>query len=326
MTNTKDPKPLTRARAKLVDASVLIYGEQATAKDAAFIARELIQATLPHKSPGNVPVWTRTNGNLSLIIQQGYDRTGKPYGYPFGTVPRLLLFWLTTEALRGKNSENPRRIALGHSLTGFMRELGLNPDNGSLGAKRSDARRLREQMERLFRARISFEREQETPQASGIGWVEMPVAPRGELWWNYKTPEQDTIFESWIELGEDFHKAITAAPVPVDMRALRALKSSALALDLYSWLTYEAFRAHKSGKPRFETWEQLQGHLGGEYKQVADFRRKAKAALTKIQAVYPNLKLGEKAGGIQVLPESLPALQPREGVTLEGKARTLKGG
>jgi hypothetical protein len=76
-----DLKPLSRTKARLVDASVLIYGEGATKKDAAFIARELIQATLPHKSPGNVPVWTRTNGNISLIVQQGYDRTGKPYGY-----------------------------------------------------------------------------------------------------------------------------------------------------------------------------------------------------------------------------------------------------
>lgn len=40
------------------------------------------------------------------------------------------------------------------------------------------------------------------------------------------------------ELGEDFFKMVTASPVPVDMRALRALKRSPLALDLYAWLTY----------------------------------------------------------------------------------------
>ena len=49
------------------------------------------------------------------------------------------------------------RLELGNSLRGFMAELGLNSSNGSSGAKRSDARRLRGQMERLFRARISFE-------------------------------------------------------------------------------------------------------------------------------------------------------------------------
>jgi hypothetical protein len=100
------------------------------------------------------------------------------------------------------------------------------------------------------------------------------------------------------------------------------LKRSPLALDLYSWLTYEAFRAHKSGKSRYETWEQLHAHIGGEYGRLDNFRAKAKAALTKIKIVYPGLKLGGKRGGIEILPESLPALQPRN-MTIEGTCTTL---
>jgi hypothetical protein len=312
-------KPLTRATFKLLDASAVIYGEYATEKDAAFIARELIQVTLPHKSPGNVPVWTRTNGNLTLIVQQGHDRTGKPYGYPHGTVPRLLLFWMTTEALRNKAKENPRCLHLGKSLKEFMLEIGLNPDNGSRGAKRSDARRLNDQMRRLFNALISFEADGEHDGRGVTARQNMLVARKTVFWWDIKNPAQGTLWDNYIELSEDFYQAITAAPVPVDVRALRALKNSALALDLYSWLTYEAFRAHKSGKPRFETWEQLQGHMGGGYATTGDFRRKAQAVLRKIKAVYPLLKLGDRQGGITVLPESLPALQPRQTVTIEGK-------
>ncbi|NJP12524.1 MAG: plasmid encoded RepA protein, partial [Leptolyngbyaceae cyanobacterium RU_5_1] len=33
---------------------------------------------------------------------------------------------------------------------------------------------------------------------------------------------------------------MTAHPIPVDMNALQHLKNSALALDLYAWLTHEA--------------------------------------------------------------------------------------
>ena len=47
--------------------------------------------------------------------------------------------------------------------------------------------------------------------------------------------------EAGSNLGEKFFAAITAYPVPVDMRALRALKRSPLALDLYAWLSYEAY-------------------------------------------------------------------------------------
>ena len=152
--------------------------------------------------------------------------------------------------------------------------------------------------------------------------LNMHVARKTVFWWNPRQPDQINLWGSFIELSQDFYDAITAAPVPVDMRALKALKRSPLALDLYSWLTYEAFRAHKSGKPRYETWEQLHAHIGGEYGRLDNFRAKAKAALIKIKTVYPGLKLGGKQGGIEILPESLPALQPRN-MTIDGTCTTL---
>ena len=325
MTEEKDAAPLlTRAEAKLLDASVIIYGESATKKDAAFIARELIQASLPHRNPGAVPIWTRTNGNLTLAIQPGADiATGKSYGYPYGTIPRLLLFWMTTEALRNKNTENPRRLDLGHSLKDFMLELGLNPDNGSRGAKRSDAHRLNDQMNRFFNSVISFQRQGEAGEKTVTTRRNMLIAEDIVFWWNTKNGALASLGGSYIELGQRFYEAITAAAVPVDVRALRALKGSALDLDLYSWLTYEAFRASRTGKSRFETWDQLQSHIGGNYGRIDNFRAKAKAAIRKIKVVYPGLKLGAKQGGIEVLPESLTALQPRPANTIDGVCKTL---
>jgi hypothetical protein len=305
--------PLTKAQSKLLDASAHIFGEMATAKEAAYLPRELVQVTLPHKNPGNIPLWKRTNGTLSVGIQAGYDvKTGKCYGYPYGIIPRLLLFWLTTEAIR----TNSRRLELGASLSGFMAELGLVPSSAGAG-KRSDARRLRDQIDRLFNASISFVGEIERDGRQGVGRINMHVAPKSELWWSRNDPEQAALWGSWIELGEDFYKAITAYPVPADIRALKALKRSPLALDLYAWLTYEAFRAHKSGKSRYENWEQIHAHIGGEYAEIRNFRTKAKAALRKIQVVYPGLKLGTRRGGVEVLPESYPAIQPRT-VTIDG--------
>lgn len=103
-----------------------------------------------------------------------------------------------------------------------------------------------------------------------------------------------------------------SAPVPVDMRALRALKRSPLALDLYAWLTFQAYRSRQSGRPRFETWQQLHNHMGGEYADVDNFRKKVKAALSKIRSVYPGLKLSKRVGGLEVVPGSFPAIQPRQ--------------
>lgn len=314
MANSDSLRPLTRAESKLLDASVVIFGNRATASDAAYIARQLIQATLPHKNPGSLSLWTRTNGNTTLGIQAGFNlKTGKSYGYPYGTVPRLLIYWMTTEALRTKSP----RLELGHSLADFMAELGLNPDNGSAGAKRSDANRLRDQMNRLFNAVMSFQGDLEHKEEEGVARLNMTVARKTMLWWNPRQPGQGTLWGSYVELGNDFYEAITAAPVPVDMRALKALKRSPLALDLYAWLTYEAYRAHKSRKPRFESWTQIHAHLGAEYAQSSDFRRYAKVALRKIATVYPGLKLGKRRGGIEVLQDSLTAMQPRQNDALK---------
>ncbi len=314
----KQPKPLTRAQQQLLEHSANIFGDLATKKDAAYLPRELVQVTLPHKNPGDVQQWKRTNGNLTVGIQPGQNfTTGESYGYPYGSIPRLLLFWLTTEAVRKKS----RRLELGHSLSGFMADLGLSAYTGR--GKRGDAKRLRKQMERLFRAKISFESSGTNDKGDERkSWLDMQVAPEGEFWWSRKDPDQTALWGSWIELGEKFFDAITAFPVPADMRALKALKGSPLALDLYAWLSYEAWRAHNSSKPRFENWMQLHAHLGAEYKYRQHFRCAAKDAIRKIKTVYPGLKLGDRQGGIEVLPESWPTIRPRN-LTIDGVCKGL---
>jgi len=313
----------TRAHLKLMDAAAEIALDRPTEDDAAYIARELVQCTLPHKNPGNVTLWRRTNGNLTLAIQPGINiQTGDSYGYPYGTIPRLLLFWITTEAVQTRK----RRLEFGNSLAGFMHKLGLSAYTG--GGPCGDAKRLREQMQRLFNARISFHRDLSrtvtakdgtTEQQHGTAWMNMEVAPEGELWWDVKNPYQAALWGSWIELGDKFFRAITAAPVPVDVRALRALKRSPLVLDLYAWLTHEAYRAYKSKEGRFVAWSPLMEQLGAEYNTQKNFSAAARAALRKVAAVYPSLNLGSLRAGVRIQPESFPAIQPRERVTLDLK-------
>src|SRR3954470_20855679 len=194
---------LTPTARRLIDAAAGIMGEPApTDRDRAFMARQLVQATLPHSDPGNVPIWTRTNGRLTLAVRPYYDRQQQRHLHPYGTVPRLLLFWLTTEAVRTRS----RILYPGDTAAGFLRALGLNPDTGR--GKRGDARRLRDQMERLFRATISFEITQDRSQR----WLDMQIAPAGEMWWDYHDPNQQGLFQSWIELGEKFYEALIASP------------------------------------------------------------------------------------------------------------------
>lgn len=260
--------------------------------ESAFMARQLVQATLPHKNPGNIPAWSRKNGDLTLTIRPGWDeKNNKLIGYPYGTIPRLLLFWITTEAIRTKNP----RIELGNSLAQFMETLGFHPKG--MG-KRSDFKRLKDQMIRLSRSTISFSQSSN----KGYSWLDMQVAPKGMVWWSEKQPNQQTLWQNWIQLGDDFFKAIISSPVPVDIRILKALRRSPLALDLYAWATYTAYQTQQTEQSRSISWELLHEQFGAEYKDTKEFSRKAWNALRKIQAVYSNLSIERIHGGIIVLP------------------------
>ena len=289
---------LTRTQRKIIEAKNAIHFQpHPEADDLTFSARELVQATLPHQTPrGNPPVWSRVNGNYTLLIKPGYKtdrKTGKPVciGYPFGNIPRLLLFWLTTEALR----TGSRHLELGGSLAGFMRELGLDPDRGGRGSPRA---RLHDQIDRLFNSSISFQYSEEGYRQ----WLNMEVSSKGELWWDFKQPNQKDLFASWVELGETFFEAIITHPVPLDMRTLQALKSSSMALDLYAWLAYRSHRVNQTKQPTFIAWKLLHQQFGAGYENAKDFKRYGKIALRKVLAVYHHLKVKEVRGGIEISP------------------------
>ena len=311
--------PPTKAQQEFINAAVVIRTDP-DAVERAFMARQLVLCTLPHSDPGDAnPRWLRRTGNSSLIIQPGWDgQEDKSFGYPFGSIPRLLLFWITTEVQRTKNRENmtdleKRTLQLGRSLNDFMRAVGLNPYTG--GGKRGDGKRLHGQMDRLFNSRITFQQTAEDVNIKGRHSLNMEVAPESELWWDVRQPAQSSLWNSWIRLGEDFYKALVLLPVPVDMRALRALKRSPLALDLYAWICYRAFViVQKQQQPQFTAWEVLMRQLGTDYTDPDNFKKKASKALAKVKTIYPGLSIGKAKGGFTVHATRLAV--PQKTVTM----------
>jgi hypothetical protein len=278
----------------------------------ALMARELVLVTLPHKDPGNVPVWTRQNGNISLMIQPGYRRDpegGKTpicVGYPYGSIARLILYWIVTEARR----TGEPRLELGKSLAEFMRKLGLTPD-GSTG-KRSSTNSVHRQIERLIYAHIRFTKEIEEGSLRGRLDFSLPVAKAACLWWDVKDTEQKLLWGSYLILNDDFFRAILTNPVPVRMMTLLALKKSPLGLDLYAWATLEAYKtkAHRQG--RFVAWKLLHQQFGTEVGRLDRFVSKAKRELQKIMCNCPTIKLSFAHGGVQIHAGSLPDVSPKE--------------
>ena len=297
---------ITKAHHAFLDSVVAIQADRATPEDIAFIARQFVQATLPHRDP-KANTWSRKNGNYTLSLQTAFDDKGEPIGLPYGVIPRLLVFWLVTEAVRTKDPV----LQLGHNLAAFMREIGLDPTHGG---KKGDPQRLEVQMRRFFSARIAFFEQLNANGQTGETAEFMPIARSYTLWWDSKQPHQGTLWNSSVKLDSEFFKAIIAAPVPLDTRALKALKRSPLALDLYMLCCYEAHRVQRTGKTRFIPWRALSKQIGSNYKAgndaaVWEFARKSREALTKIQAVMPSLSLDHTAeGGFTILAASKPAI------------------
>jgi hypothetical protein len=83
-------KEPSRAERQLLDTAVQVVQDPPDANELAFMARELVQCTLPHSDPGQLPFWARRNGNFTLSIVSQFDpQTGKLVGYPYGSLPRL---------------------------------------------------------------------------------------------------------------------------------------------------------------------------------------------------------------------------------------------
>jgi hypothetical protein len=300
-----------RGSKELLDLAVAV--EQQTAQEAgslAYMARLFAQTSLPYRDPGDVPAWGRSNGGLSLAIQPGGyfdERTNEWHsvGFPYGSLPRLILAWMSTEAVRTQS----RTLFLGDSLSGFMRELGLSPTGGREGS----IGRLRNQMERLFLARIVCRFE--NSERGAAGGATFGVADGYWLWWDpkEKNPQQEQLLPSTISLSEAFFEQVTTRPVPVDMRVLKGLKRSPLRLDIYTWLTH---RLSYLRQPTHISWAQLRAQFGANFADTrfgyARFRQDFKKQLGEVLIVYRDANVQTSQEGLVLLP-SRPHVSPKGG-------------
>lgn len=288
-----------RARAnrdKFIAECLAIEAEQAReAGSVGYMARVLVQATMPHSRPETTE-YTRRNGNLTVSMTAMSD-----IGLPYGSYPRLLLAWMTTEAVRTKSAT----LYLGENLSAFMGKLGLLPTGGRWGT----IPRLKEQADRLFGSSVVAYETCDAPagRVRSRG-SRISVADDWDLWWSPRCASDDaagqiSLFQSWVKLSEKFFNQVVDRPVPIDLRAIAALKKSPLALDLYAWSTYRmSYLGHRTEIP----WKALQMQLGANYADtpqgVRDFKKKIIAALVKVSLVYPDLRASEGERGILLQP------------------------
>ena len=168
VTAIRDASPPARRGFTLADQVHQLVSASEADPDLGFMARLMALCCLPRTNPGDRLQYKRQNGPYKLVMVAGADNK-----LPYGNLPRLLLAWVSTEAVR----TGSRVLILGDSLSEFMRTLGVYSSAGGV------ANRLRNQMDRLFNAHVSMIYE----DGRGKATVNSLIARRTEFWWNPQT-------------------------------------------------------------------------------------------------------------------------------------------
>ena len=289
----RDDSRQARHSFTVADQVHLLVSAREADPDLGFMARTMALCSLPRSNPGNRLQYKRVNGPFTLYMTAGGGNK-----LPYGNLPRLMLAWVCTEAVRTRS----RELVLGRSLSEFMRTLDIYSNSGRVHT------RLRNQMKRLFGCTVTMVYE----EPGGFARISSFVADKHEFWWNERKPDEPSLWESKIELGEKFFNEIVRHPVPIDMNTLTALKRSPLGLDLYLWLVYRTFALRA---PKRITWRLLYSQFGAHPDKASDnntvqaFRYKVIRELKKIKLAWPELNY-TTAPGLLILHPSTPTIAP----------------
>lgn len=251
-----------------------------------YVARGMVQASMPHRDP-HALTFQRKNGKLTLTM----TAITPGIGLPFGAVPRLLLAWVGREVMVTGN----RHITLGDNLSDFLHEIDLFRTGGARG----DITRLKDQTARLFSSVVSIAYDDHAE----LHCKNFLVADEYQLWHNYFDDSCGKRWRSTVTLSQPFFEELVKSPVPIDLRVFKALKSSPMAIDIYSWLSHRYSYLRKQSPPI--PWESLEMQFGADYTRTRDFRYAFQEALQKVKIVYPDAKFQVTTTGMVLLPSPL---------------------
>ena len=280
-----DVLPLSPISTRLINAAGDIAADAPERID--YLHSVLCQVGLPRSRPSS-DRFERTSGNTSMLVEAGELWNGKvwiPQPLPYGTRPRLALIHVSSEAIRTKS----RVVEIGNSVRDFLLKLGADTGGHEYG-------RFQSQMKALAACRLTL----------GIGNRTVKAQPIEEFEaWLHSTGGQATLWPGTLELSQRFYDTLRELAVPMDPRALAALRHSSLALDTYTWLAHRLHRVRQVNGAKL-SWGNLREQFGQEYANPKDFKREMAKALRAVLAVYPDAHVEEVVGGILLLPSKPP--------------------
>lgn len=290
-------KPLSRVQRRLVRSAVEIGADDPDS--ILFMHTVFCQTGLPYRDPGaGTRVWERLNGHAHLEVLAGkamHPEQGRlvELGLPFGPKPRLILAHLNAEALRTGSPE----IEIESSLTGFVKRLKLAPKGRNMVL-------IKDQLARLAASSLRLGLLRDGRAVT----VNSQIVTAFDLWFP-KDDRQRVLWPTTVRLSLDYFDSLTRHAVPLDERAIAALSHSAMALDVYCWLSQRLHRVDP-GRPAFIPWAALHAQFGWHYERIRDFRRVFCQTLDSVCSQYRAARIETDSGGL-TLRNSPPPVKGR---------------
>ena len=120
---------------------------------------------------------------------------------------------------------------------------------------------------------------------------------------------QRVLWPATLRLSLDYFDSLSRYAVPLDERAIASLAHSAMALDIYVWLSQRLHRI-PAGKGQLVAWTAVMEQFGRGYSAIRFFRRDFLALLAQVRIAYPEATLETDPRGV-MLWQSPPPVRKR---------------
>jgi len=286
------PTPVNVRRVKVAEA----LRQRVDDPDMTFHHAVLCQLPMPYK-PWDKPLYHVKQGKNHLWITNGHAINENDdlieFPIPYGPMARLVHYHLATETLRQeaagelKTTEHGfRRLAIDPSMTAFAKKIGIRDRGAGIS-------HFKQIFAMMCAANWSFG---VRPDGPGITGAKANIIQAFDLWYP-KDEDQRVFWDSFLLLHPGYVNGVVERAVPLAREAIGALQTSAMALDIYSWLVWRLQQgdigkaAHRGV---FITWQNLYEQFGQGYDRIRDFRRFFSKHLKRVLEVYPEARVREE--------------------------------
>jgi hypothetical protein len=283
----------SRVSNRIIDAYDEIKNNQTEKID--FLHTVLCQVGMPRKKTEG-RVFERKSGTASIRLESGalfQQDQWVEQPLPYGAKPRLIMVYISTEAVRTRN----REIEVGHSVHDFMKTLGFDTNSRAYNVFKKQAMALA-----ACHMSLGF-----SPESNPKTVYTRPIE-QFDAWLHSsgQNGQKCVLWPGSIKLSDSFFNTLVEFSVPLDHRAIAAIGNSALALDVYSWLAQRLCRIDRREGVAI-SWANLKDQFGQEYINIDSFKQEFKKSLLQVYFVYPDSRIEQVQDGL-ILKSSPPPI------------------